>query len=79
MSAFSGAVGIALRRRDARDHGLEHVVDALAGLGAAADRVGGVDADHVLDLLDHALGLRADGRSILFSTGTTSTPSSVAV
>ena len=42
------------------DDRLEDVVDALAGLGAAGDRVLGVDADHVLDLLPGAVrvGLR---------------------
>ena len=55
ISAFSGAVGIALRRRDARDDRLEDVVHALAGLGAGAQRVRAPDADDVLDLVDHAL------------------------
>jgi hypothetical protein len=49
-----------------------------AGLGADCDRVGGVDADDVLDLLLDRSG-SADGRSILFSTGTTSRPCSTAV
>ena len=44
------AVGLAARRRHAGDHGFEDLVDAHAGLGAAGDRVVGVDADHVLDL-----------------------------
>ncbi len=48
---------VAGRRGHAGDHRLEDVVHALAGLGAAAQRVLGVDADDVLDLLDHALGL----------------------
>ncbi len=50
-------VGIPGGRRDPRDHRLEDVVDAFAGLGAGADRVLRVDADDVLDLLDHPLGL----------------------
>jgi hypothetical protein len=37
-------------RRHAGDHGLQDLVDAHAGLGRAGDGVGGVDADHVLDL-----------------------------
>ena len=57
ISACSGASRIALRRRHAGDDRFEDVVDALAGLGARADRVVGVDADDVLDLVDHALGL----------------------
>jgi len=31
-------------------NGLDDLVDAHAGLGAAGDRVIGVDADHVFDL-----------------------------
>ncbi len=46
---------------------------ALQGIGVV-----GVDADHVLDLLVARSGSRC-GRSILLSTGTTSTPSSSAV
>ena len=51
-------VGLALRRRQACDDRLQHVVDARAGLGrdhAAASR--GVEADDVLDLLPDAVGL----------------------
>ena len=66
------------RRRHALDHRLEDVVDAFAGLGAARDGVAGVDADDVLDLGLGGSG-SACGRSILFSTGTTSTPRSSAV
>ena len=44
-------VRVALGRRHAGDHRLEDLVDAHAGLGRARDRVGGVDADDVLDLL----------------------------
>ncbi len=44
-------VGLALGRRHAGDHGLEDLVDAHARLGGARDRVGGVDADDVLDFL----------------------------
>ena len=36
---------------------LEDLVDPLAGLGAARDRVVGVDADHVLDLGAGAIGI----------------------
>ena len=37
---------------------LEHLLDALAGLGRDLERVMGVKADHVLDLLAHPVGLR---------------------
>ena len=44
-------VGVARhRRRDAVHDRLEHVAHVQAGLGADRDRVGGVDADHRLDL-----------------------------
>ncbi len=55
---LQGRVRIALRRRDPGNHGLEHVIDTLAGLGAHPDRVACVDADDVLDLGYDALGLR---------------------
>ena len=48
---------VALRRRQAVDDRLQHDVDAEAGLGRDRHRVGGVEADHVLDLLPDALGL----------------------
>ena len=52
-------VGIAcLRRRQAGDDGFENGVDAEAGLGGNLERIGGVEADHVLDLLLHARRLR---------------------
>ena len=57
MSACSGAPGSPFGGGNARDHRLEDVVDALAGLRAAAQRVVRGDADDVLDLLDHAVGL----------------------
>ena len=43
-----------LRRGQARDDRFEHGVDADAGLGGNLQGVGGVEADHVLDLLLHA-------------------------
>jgi hypothetical protein len=39
------------------DDGLQHLVDALPGLGRDQDGVGGVEADDLLDLLLDALGL----------------------
>ena len=42
-------IGVALGRGQAMDDGLEHVGDALAGLGADRDGVGGVQADGLLD------------------------------
>ncbi len=44
--------GVAARRRDARDDGLEQLIDVLAGLGRDQDCVRGRDADDFLDLLD---------------------------
>jgi hypothetical protein len=54
---LEGRVAVALGRGQAGDDGLEHVGDAEAGLGRDEDGVGGVEADHVLDLLLHAVGL----------------------
>jgi hypothetical protein len=53
-----GRVRVSLGRRHLLDHGLQDVVDADAVLGARAHRVGGVDADDVLDLVDDALRVR---------------------
>ena len=51
-------LGVAFaRRRQVVDDGLEHVGDAEAGLGRDQHGVGGVEADHLLDLLADALGL----------------------
>ncbi|MNJ38137.1 hypothetical protein D3C77_329780 [compost metagenome] len=50
-------VDVALGRRQACDDGFQHVLDADARLGRAQDGVRGVDADDVLDLGAHALGL----------------------
>jgi hypothetical protein len=51
------SVGVALGGRQAGDDGFQHVLDADARLGAGHDGFGGVDADDVLDLLPHPLGL----------------------
>ena len=51
-------VGVAARRGHLGDDGLEDVVDAHAGLGGTGNRVGSVDADHVLDLLAHPFRLQ---------------------
>ena len=48
---------VALGRGQAVDDGLQHLVDALAGLGRGQHRVRGVQADDVLDLLADPLGL----------------------
>ncbi len=50
-------IGVALRRRDARDHGFEDFVDPFARFRARPQRIVRGDADDVLDLLDHAVGL----------------------
>ncbi|MCY1171193.1 hypothetical protein D9M73_112970 [compost metagenome] len=47
---LQGRVGIALGWRDAGDDRFEHFGDADAGLGAGQHGVGGVEADHFLDL-----------------------------
>jgi hypothetical protein len=57
QQGLQGRVFVALGRRQAGDDGFQHVVDAQAGLGAGQHGVGGVDADHVLDLGAHAVGL----------------------
>ena len=57
QQGFQGRGGVALRRRQAGDDGFQHIVDADAGLGAAKHRVRGVQADDILDLLAHPLGL----------------------
>ena len=43
------SVRVAAGRRDARHDRFQDLVDTHAGLGGALDRVGGIDADHVLD------------------------------
>ena len=53
---------VALRRRQALHDRLQHIADAEAGLGGDRDGVLGRDADHLLDLLLDALGLR--GRQV---------------
>ena len=50
-------VAVALGRRQAGDDRLQHIGHAEAGLGRDHDRVGGVEADHVLDLLLDLVGL----------------------
>ena len=57
MSACSGASGSPSGGGIALDHRLEDLVDADAGLGRGQQRVGGVEADHLLDLLLGALGI----------------------
>jgi hypothetical protein len=49
-----------------------------AGLGRGQNGIGCVDTDHILDFLTRIVRV-AEGKSILFSTGTTSTPNSSAV
>ena len=43
-------------RRNHCDQTLEHLVDAHSALGTAGDRIGGINADDVLDLFLDALG-----------------------
>ena len=58
MSARTALRSIGLGRRDAVDDRLEHLVDADAGLGGHQQRVGGVEADGLLDLLLDPVGAR---------------------
>ena len=53
ISACSGASGSPLGRRDPVDQRLQQLRHALPGLGAHAHRIGGIDADDLLDLLLH--------------------------
>ena len=57
-----GRPAVALGRRDVVDHGLQEVVDALAGLAAGEHRVVGRDGQAVLDLGLHPL--RLGGRQV---------------
>ncbi len=50
-------IGIALGRGDAGDDGFEHVLDPDARLGRGEDGVGGIEADHFLDLVLDLFGL----------------------
>ena len=54
---LQGRVAVALRRRQARDDRLQHLRHVQPGLGRNLDRVGGIEPDHVLDLLLHLVGL----------------------
>ncbi len=51
-------VAVALGRRQAGDDGFEHLRHAFAGLGGNHERVGGVEADDVLDLFLDRFRLR---------------------
>jgi hypothetical protein len=51
-----GRVALA-RRRQLGDDRFQHLLDADAGLGRDQHGLGGIDADHLLDLLADALGL----------------------
>ncbi len=53
ISACSGASGSPVRRRDAPHQFLEQLGHVLPGLGTHPHRVLGLDADDLLDLLDH--------------------------
>ena len=46
------------RRRDARHHGLQHLLDADALLGADLQGLGGLDGEDILDLLTHLINIR---------------------
>ena len=54
---LQGGGAVALGRRQARDDRFQHGLDVLPGLGRNLDRVGGIEPDHVLDLLLHLGGL----------------------
>ena len=57
MRPCSGAVGVALGRRDALDDGLEHLGHVGAVLGADQDDLLARDGEDVLQLLDDEVGL----------------------
>ena len=59
INAFSGASGIAHRRRQPRDDRLENLVDAGPFLGAREDRAARIEADDLLDLPPGFVRLRA--------------------
>jgi hypothetical protein len=71
-------VGIALGRRHLGDDGFQDVVNAHAGLGRAGNGIG-ASMPITSSISALALSGSALGRSILLSTGTTSTPRSSAV
>ncbi len=50
-------VAVALRRRQAGDDRFQHLGHVLPGLGGNLDGVGGIEPDHVLDLLLDRFGL----------------------
>ena len=50
-------IDVAFGRGQARDHRFQHAFDVQTRLGGDRDRFGGVDADHILDLLLHAVRL----------------------
>ena len=55
---LGGGVGIALGGGQPLHDGFQHIADAKARFGRDHDGVAGVQADHVLDLLLHPVGLR---------------------
>ena len=59
---LEGRAAVALGRRQAGDDRLQHGLDVEPGLGRDQDGVGGVEPDHVLDLLPDLVGL--GGRQI---------------
>ena len=56
-SALSGALASPLGGGQPLDDRLQHGLDVLAGLGRDRDGVGGVEPDHLLDLLLDAVGV----------------------
>ncbi len=57
ISACSGPSGSPVGRRNARDQGLEQLLNALAGLGAHPQRIPRLETDDLLDLHDDPLRL----------------------
>ena len=62
QQSLQGRVRVALGGGELFHHRFQHAVDVQPGLGRNRNRVGGIDPDHVLDLLADAFGLR--GRQI---------------
>ncbi len=57
QQCLQGRRAVPAGSRQPSDQRLQHAFDVETGLGADLDRVGGVEPDHVLDLLLHPLGL----------------------
>ena len=78
MSARAGASGSPSGGGDPLDDRVEHLVDVDARLGGDAHDVGRIAAEQLRHLDGAAPSGSAEGRSILFTTGTISSSFSIA-